>query len=285
MAEVATGVLHNVGNVLNSVNVSAGLVVEKISRRKFPKSPRPRELLTKRNGDLVNYLTNDPKGRNCPLFSPSCGAFLEEENAASARGRSARSQDRAHQGNRGHAAKLRQGERAFENLRVEQLVEDAIAMNMGAFERHGVTVERDFASVPVVCVDRHKVLQILINLIRNAKYALDDSKRQDKRFTSRIAARSKRFASSYGQWRRHFAGESHPYFRARIHHQKRRPRFWTAQRREGRERNGRLTHRPKRRRGARRHLHPRTSGRTDSGHPYEPNHISRRPEQFPDSRH
>ncbi len=75
----------------------------------------------------------------------------------------------------------------FENLPAEQLVEDAIAMNMGAFERHGVTVERDFASVPLVCVDRHKVLQILINLIRNAKYALDDSQRADKRLTIRIA--------------------------------------------------------------------------------------------------
>src|SRR5439155_15985241 len=37
MAEVATGVLHNVGNVLNSVNVSAGLVVERLRRSKAPK--------------------------------------------------------------------------------------------------------------------------------------------------------------------------------------------------------------------------------------------------------
>ena len=47
-------------------------------------------------------------------------------------------------------------------------------MNIGAFERHGVKVERKFSPVPLVRVDRHKVLQILINLIRNAKYALDE---------------------------------------------------------------------------------------------------------------
>ena len=74
----------------------------------------------------------------------------------------------------------------FEDLPAEQLVEDAIALNMGAFERHGVTLDRDFAAVPLVRVDRHKVLQILINLIRNAKYALDDSQRADKRLTIRI---------------------------------------------------------------------------------------------------
>jgi C4-dicarboxylate-specific signal transduction histidine kinase len=34
MAEMATGVLHNVGNVLNSVNVSAGLVTERLRASK-----------------------------------------------------------------------------------------------------------------------------------------------------------------------------------------------------------------------------------------------------------
>jgi hypothetical protein len=49
MAEVATGVLHNVGNVLNSVNVSAGLVVEKINRSKVPQVTKAAALLTGRN--------------------------------------------------------------------------------------------------------------------------------------------------------------------------------------------------------------------------------------------
>ena len=74
----------------------------------------------------------------------------------------------------------------FENLPAHRLVEDAIAMNIGAFERHGVKVEQKFSSVPFVRVDRHKVLQILINLIRNAKYALDEVERTDKRITISI---------------------------------------------------------------------------------------------------
>jgi signal transduction histidine kinase len=41
--------------------------------------------------------------------------------------------------------------------------------------------------VPLVRVDRHKVLQILINLLRNAKYALDESKRADKRITISVS--------------------------------------------------------------------------------------------------
>ena len=74
----------------------------------------------------------------------------------------------------------------FEMLPAERLVEDAIAMNSGAFERHGVTVERQFHPAPLARVDKHKVLQILINLLRNAKYALDDASRPDKRITISI---------------------------------------------------------------------------------------------------
>ena len=57
--------------------------------------------------------------------------------------------------------------------RARELVEDALEMNGAAFDRHGVEVVREFAEVPLVRVDRHKVLQVLINVIRNAKYALD----------------------------------------------------------------------------------------------------------------
>jgi signal transduction histidine kinase len=63
---------------------------------------------------------------------------------------------------------------AFENLPVIKLLEDALQMNAEAFERHQVQIIREIApDLEPVCVDRHKVLQILINLFSNAKYALD----------------------------------------------------------------------------------------------------------------
>jgi PAS domain S-box-containing protein len=193
MAEVATGVLHNVGNVLNSVNVSAGLVMEKISRSKVPQITKAAALLTERNGDLANFLTNDPNGKKLPSFLAKLGVFLEEENAEVLREVDQLGRNIEHIK---EVVAMQQSyakvSGVFENLPAERLVEDAIAMNMRAFERHGVTIERDFAPVPLVCVDRHKVLQILINLIRNAKYALDDSQRSDKRLTIRIVAGTER---------------------------------------------------------------------------------------------
>ena len=65
-------------------------------------------------------------------------------------------------------------------------------MNGAAFDRHCVEVIREFGDAPLVRVDKHKVLQVLINVIRNAKYAVSESSRLDKRITVRIGANGNR---------------------------------------------------------------------------------------------
>src|ERR1019366_3414821 len=73
-----------------------------------------------------------------------------------------------------------------ETVEVVDLVEDSLRLNAGAFVRHGVTLQREFNKVSPITVDKHKVLQILVNLVRNAKYACDESGRSDKLLTLRI---------------------------------------------------------------------------------------------------
>jgi C4-dicarboxylate-specific signal transduction histidine kinase len=188
MAEVATGVLHNVGNVLNSVNVSAGLVVEKLRRSKAPKLAKAALLLTSQNGDLAEYLTKDPNGRKLPAYLSKLGEFFLAENIELLQEVDQLGRNIEHIK---EVVAMQQSyakvSGVFENLAAHYLVEDAIAMNTGAFERHHIVVDRQFSPVPLVRVDRHKVLQILINLLRNAKYALDESKRADKRITISVS--------------------------------------------------------------------------------------------------
>src|SRR5207247_9213021 len=85
----------------------------------------------------------------------------------------------------------------IEPLPPAQLVEDALRINTAALDRHRVEIVRDFADVPPVAVDKHKVLQILINLISNAKYAVIEVERQDRRITLRIDQRAPGQASLY----------------------------------------------------------------------------------------
>ena len=133
MAEVATGVLHNVGNVLNSVNVSASLVVEKLRRSKAPKLAKAAALLTGHNGELAEYLTNDPNGQKLPGYLAKLGEFFVAENAellneVDQLGRNIEHIKEVVAMQQSYA----KVSGVFENLQAHQLVEDAIAMNMGA---------------------------------------------------------------------------------------------------------------------------------------------------------
>jgi PAS domain S-box-containing protein len=185
MAEVATNVLHNVGNVLNSVNVSASLVAERITRSKCARLGQVASLLTEHAGDLASFLAG-AQGKHLPDYLRELAADLViERDAATAELSELRS-------NVEHIKEIVAMQQSYarrggitETLDVRMLVEDSLRMNEGAFSRHGVTTIRDYEEVPLLQVDKHKVLQILVNVIRNAKYACQEG---EKRVTVRIRA-------------------------------------------------------------------------------------------------
>ena len=179
MAEVATNVLHNVGNILNSVNISASLVAERVKQSKSAGRRRVVAALLRRTRRRSGRSSSPPMSAasTLPEYLAQLGRAAAERPADGPRGtRVAARQPRAHQGDGGDAAELRQALRASPKLSPSpMLVEDSLRLNAGAFVRHGVTVYREFGEVPPITVDKHKVLQILVNLVRNAKYACDES--------------------------------------------------------------------------------------------------------------
>ena len=185
MAEVATNVLHNVGNVLNSVNVSASLVSERIAKSKCTKLGQVASLLTEHAGDLASFLAG-AQGKHLPGYLRELAEGLVSERDTATAELSALCS------NVEHIKEIVAMQQSYarrggitETLDVRVLVEDSLRMNEGAFSRHGVTIVRDYEDVPLINVDKHKVLQILVNVIRNAKYACQES---EKRVTVRIRA-------------------------------------------------------------------------------------------------
>ena len=187
MAEVATSVLHNVGNVLNSANVSASIISERLTKSRLAHLTSVCTLLRENADDIGNFVTNDPKGRKLPAFLCSLAERLGAEQTELRREAEGLSKNIAHikeivavQQNYAKVSGV------VESLPVASLVEDALEMNREAFERHGVEVVREFSDTPPVRVDKHKVLQILINVFRNAKYAVSESSRRNKIITVRV---------------------------------------------------------------------------------------------------
>jgi PAS domain S-box-containing protein len=187
MAEVATNVLHNVGNILNSVNISASLVTERIKQSKAPGVSRLAALLQEQGSAVGDFLVSDERGKRIPEYLNSLGEQLlsdqrmELEELGSLRDNLEHIKDTVAM--QQSYAKLCG---VTETVAVAELVEDSLRLNAGAFVRHGVTLRREFSDVPSVTVDKHKVLQILVNLVRNAKYACDESGRSDKLITLRV---------------------------------------------------------------------------------------------------
>jgi len=188
MADVATGVLHNVGNVLNSVSVSATLVADRLRRSKVTNLRRATAMLREQNGHLAEFLTADPKGKLLPeylgtaadqLFAEQTELVAEMDSVG------------LHIEHIKEIVSMQQNyakvSGVYENLSAQELVEDALRLNVAAFERHHIDLVREFEpNLPKVCVDRHKFLQILINLLRNAKHAMEDKKAGERRMTIRV---------------------------------------------------------------------------------------------------
>ena len=80
MAEIATNVLHNVGNVLNSVNVSAGLVVENVKKSKMSALARVVDLMNQHAGDLGTFFTTDPKGKQVAGYLGQLSSISPQNN-------------------------------------------------------------------------------------------------------------------------------------------------------------------------------------------------------------
>ena len=187
MAEVATSVLHNVGNVLNSINISGSLIAESLQNSKVANLTRAVALMRAHQPDLGDFLTTNPKGKQLLEYLGDLASHLAEEKAENLREVEVLVQNIVHV--KEIVAMQQNYVKAMgvvESLKVKDLVEDAIRLNNGAMARHNVKVVQEFDEVPPIQAEKHKALQILVNLLRNAKHACDDSGREDKQITLRI---------------------------------------------------------------------------------------------------
>ncbi len=187
MAEVATGVLHNVGNVLNSVNVSGNVISERLRGSKVIELGKVAGLLTLQAADFAGFVARDPRGPHIPELISRVAEALRAEHAELLEEVDSIARNIAHikeivSMQQGFA----KGHGLVEELDVQAVVDDAIKINSTSLTRHRITVVQAFEEVPRVLVDKHLVLQILVNLLRNAKQAIESSGRGERRIVVKI---------------------------------------------------------------------------------------------------
>ncbi|SDU35471.1 MULTISPECIES: DAHL domain-containing protein [Pseudomonas] len=175
MAEIATNVLHNVGNVLNSVNISAELVTRKLRTSKALGLGKAMQLINEHRRDLGTFLTENEKGKLLPDYLNQLvdAIATEQQGLTEELAQLSKSVD--------HIKDIVSTQQSYagastllEPVHISALMEDALRMNSGALSRHHVTVVKNYHDVPEIMVDKHRLLLILVNLISNAKYAMSN---------------------------------------------------------------------------------------------------------------
>jgi signal transduction histidine kinase len=188
MAEIATNVLHNVGNVLNSVNISAGLILEGVKKSKVAGLARVVSLLDAHADHLGEFMTVDPHGKHVHAHLAQLSRHLTatQESVADELGSLQRNVEHIKE-----IVAMQQNYARFGGVRevldLVSLVDDSVHINELSLARHGVSVVREYEPVLPVNVEKHKILQILVNLVRNAQQACQESDRKDKQITVGVA--------------------------------------------------------------------------------------------------
>jgi PAS domain S-box-containing protein len=190
MAEVATGVLHNVGNVLNSVNVSTNVVTERLRHSEVASLQKAGAMLRENLADLPRYLTSDERGRHLPGFLIEVAQCLDEDQRAMLQELESvgRGLDHIKHIVGAQQTHAKRGD-VRQRVRPAELIEAALEMNRESFTRHQIAISRDptSANVPEVRLDKHRVLQVLINVISNAKNSLCEGRPSNRRISIGVA--------------------------------------------------------------------------------------------------
>ncbi len=176
MAEIASAVLHNVGNELNSINVASALVNEQGKQSSLAHLFNIADIMRPHVDHFADFVQNNPQGQLLPralielvdTIEPEYNYVMDEIGQLVSGIERIKQIIQAQQSYVTHVDVNQPVEPA-------QIFEDALAINHAGIEQRNIVVNKHFNPVPRVHLSKHKVLQILVNLISNAKHALDQT--------------------------------------------------------------------------------------------------------------
>jgi signal transduction histidine kinase len=188
MADIATNVLHNVGNVLNSANVSASIISDKLHKSGTADLRRATSLWEQHLDDPGAYVTSDPRGKHLPRF------FIELGRQMTANEENLQAEVAALSKSIGHIKEIvavqqnyAGGSGFVEEVDLTELLDDAVQIDAASLARQKIEVSREYSELPRIRIDKQKFMQIVVNLLSNAKHAVVEGPTEERRITIRLS--------------------------------------------------------------------------------------------------
>ncbi len=188
MAEIATGILHNVGNVLNSVKVSSQILKERIEKSKISGLKNALGLIKEHTTDLAGYITSDEKGKLLPEYLIKVGETLENEQDTYLNELS-----NLHTGvdHIEEIVRVQQdyagGSGIVESASLSKMMDDVLKMNQDIFNKHQIKVVKHFKEIVPISAEKGKLMQVFVSVIKNAWESLLIKDDRDKVITINIS--------------------------------------------------------------------------------------------------
>lgn len=187
MADIATGTLHNVGNILTSVKTSTQILNEIAIKPQFKNLVEANGLLRNNMDDLDTFFSESGKGKKLMQYYLMLEDGFIEENEKTIQHikRLAEKIDviadviSAQQSYAGEGGLL-------EEYRLDAIIEDSLTMLVGTLDRHHIEIVKEFEDIGTVPVQKVKLVHILINLFNNAKDAMVDMPDDERRIIIKL---------------------------------------------------------------------------------------------------
>jgi len=181
MADMATGVLHNIGNILNSVNLASEEIHRISNNSKITGLLKAGDMLLKNDDNIDDFLTQDARGKKLPEYFIKIGKVLNIE-ISDIQKESKELIAKTTMMKEVISTQQTYARSGFHNeqLNLPELVEDALKIQDAALKKWGVKLNTQFSNTPACIGQKSKLLQVITNLIKNAKEAMGDNDQFNK---------------------------------------------------------------------------------------------------------
>ena len=188
MAEIATGILHNVGNVLNSVKVSSQILKEKIISSKVNNLQKVLILMEEHIDNIGAFITSDEKGKMLPEYLLKVGVTLKEEQDNSLKELST-----LHNGIN-HIEEIIAVQQSYagvsglvEKVALSDMMDDVLKMHTEMFRKYKIKITKKYSQTKSILIEKGKLIQVFVNLLKNAKESLETNDEKDRIITINIS--------------------------------------------------------------------------------------------------
>ena len=184
MAEIASGILHNVGNVLNSIKVSSQILKEKIERSRVNNLQKVLTLIEEHSADLGNYITSDEKGKLLPAYLIKVGETLKDEqdnflNELSNLNKGINHIEEIVSVQQNYAGVFG----LVESVSISNMMDDVLRMYHDSFQKSRIKVTKQYTQTTLIMIEKGKLMQVFVNLLKNSLESLIIKGEKDKTIT------------------------------------------------------------------------------------------------------